>query len=110
MGINGEYYLAGHSLGGYLATVFALKYPQNIKKLLLLSPVGIPEKPVAFTPEEVAKRFNSWPRQQLVKVVLFLWNKNVTPFGALRKLGPLGSKALVRGFVNKRMHMVPLEE
>lgn len=39
---NEEYYLAGHSLGGYLSTEFALKYPNQIKKLILLSPVGIP--------------------------------------------------------------------
>jgi len=36
--------LCGHSFGGYIATVFALRYPENISKLLLLSPVGVPEK------------------------------------------------------------------
>jgi abhydrolase domain-containing protein 6 len=32
--------LAGHSLGGYIVGNFALKYPEGIKKILLLSPVG----------------------------------------------------------------------
>ena len=36
-----EFYLAGHSFGGYLAGNYALKYPQYVKKLLLLSPIGI---------------------------------------------------------------------
>lgn len=54
MGITGEYYLAGHSLGGYLVTVFALRYPERIIQLILLSPVGIPEKPSTFNTDEVA--------------------------------------------------------
>ena len=37
--------LAGHSLGGYLASHYAMKYPHKIEKLVLLSPVGIPVKP-----------------------------------------------------------------
>ena len=39
--------LLGHSLGGYLATCYTLKYPGRVKKLILASPVGIPEDPFA---------------------------------------------------------------
>lgn len=39
--------LLGHSLGGYLAVAYALKYPGHLKKLILASPVGIPEDPYA---------------------------------------------------------------
>ncbi|KAG6016859.1 hypothetical protein E4U43_002920 [Claviceps pusilla] len=39
--------LLGHSLGGYLAVSYALKYPGHLKKLILASPVGIPEDPFA---------------------------------------------------------------
>jgi cardiolipin-specific phospholipase len=39
--------LMGHSLGGYLAVSYALKYPGRLKKLILASPVGIPEDPMA---------------------------------------------------------------
>jgi cardiolipin-specific phospholipase len=35
--------LLGHSLGGYLAVAYALKYPGHLNKLILASPVGIPE-------------------------------------------------------------------
>jgi cardiolipin-specific phospholipase len=37
-----EYILMGHSLGGYLSIMFSLRYPANIKKLILFSPVGVP--------------------------------------------------------------------
>ena len=39
--IKKEYYLCGHSLGGFFASRYMLKYPKGIKKVLLLSPCGI---------------------------------------------------------------------
>lgn len=39
--------LMGHSMGGYMAVCYALKYPGRINKLILASPVGIPEDPYA---------------------------------------------------------------
>ncbi|KAI9769776.1 MAG: hypothetical protein M1840_003770 [Geoglossum simile] len=43
--------LVGHSLGGYMAVAYALKYPGHLKKLILASPVGIPEDPYAVNAE-----------------------------------------------------------
>lgn len=39
--------LVGHSMGGYMAVCYALKYPGHLNKLILASPVGIPEDPNA---------------------------------------------------------------
>jgi abhydrolase domain-containing protein 5 len=36
-----KFHLIGHSLGGYLSSLYALKYPERIVKLTLLSPAGI---------------------------------------------------------------------
>ena len=49
VGADQGYILAGHSLGGYLAVNYYLsQYVQGyIKKLILLSPVGIPREPTA---------------------------------------------------------------
>eukprot|EP01032_Pedospumella_encystans_P027304 gene27304-30864_t len=41
--------LAGHSLGGYLAGKYAVKYPDVVDNLVLISPVGIPEPPPSET-------------------------------------------------------------
>ncbi|EON63566.1 hypothetical protein W97_02794 [Coniosporium apollinis CBS 100218] len=43
--------LLGHSLGGYMAVAYALKYPGRLNKLILASPVGIPEDPYAVAAE-----------------------------------------------------------
>lgn len=43
--------LLGHSLGGYMAVAYALKYPGHLNKLILASPVGVPEDPRAVNAE-----------------------------------------------------------
>lgn len=47
--------MMGHSLGGYLSTAYALKYPERVKKLVLISPVGVPRSPYMDDEEEEAK-------------------------------------------------------
>lgn len=39
--------LVGHSLGAYFSTVYALKYPTRVSKLILLSPAGVVRDPNA---------------------------------------------------------------
>lgn len=46
-----KFTLLGHSLGGYMAVAYALKYPGHLNKLVLASPVGIPEDPYAINAE-----------------------------------------------------------
>lgn len=37
--------LIGHSLGAYFSVAYALKYPDRVHKLILLSPAGVPRGP-----------------------------------------------------------------
>jgi len=48
--------LVGHSMGGYMAVCYALKYPGRLNKLILASPVGIPEDPYAVKADMPVKR------------------------------------------------------
>lgn len=43
-----KFTLLGHSMGGYMAVAYAIKYPGHLNKLILASPVGIPEDPYAM--------------------------------------------------------------
>ena len=42
MGFTGMV-LSGHSMGGYLCTAFCERYPESVERLVLISPVGVPE-------------------------------------------------------------------
>lgn len=43
MGNIKDFYLVGHDFGGFIVGNYAAKYPKNIRKLLLLSPIGVSE-------------------------------------------------------------------
>ncbi|KAK4701609.1 cardiolipin-specific phospholipase, partial [Phenoliferia sp. Uapishka_3] len=45
--ITTPFTLVGHSIGGYLSSAYSIRYPQHVKKLILISPVGVPLSPYA---------------------------------------------------------------
>lgn len=51
-----KFTLLGHSMGGYMAVAYALKYPGHLNKLILASPVGIPEDPYATNPANMPEQ------------------------------------------------------
>lgn len=68
-----KFTLLGHSMGGYMAVAYALKYPGHLKKLILASPVGIPEDPYAVAadmPEPVESTLvNEFTQDQETDIV-----------------------------------------
>eukprot|EP01084_Bolivina_argentea_P286125 490787_1 len=93
--------LCAHSLGAYSSILYALKYPQYIDHLILISPVGMPEKP-----KEWDERFNnrkvSWKVKLLIQFFTMLWEWGYTPNDILRYMGPNG-KAFLSFIVDKRL-------
>ena len=88
--------LVGHSLGGYLGTAYMLrKHNSNdVRHLVLASPVGYPEKP-PFDPS--VKLSFGW------KFARFLWEQGATPQSLARAAGPW-SKRLVEKVINGRFN------
>ncbi|KAF2772167.1 alpha/beta-hydrolase [Teratosphaeria nubilosa] len=117
--------LLGHSLGGYMAVCYALKYPGHLNKLILASPVGIPEDPYAvneampepdastmpneFTEVKSGNDGKPQPRRQLPKWLVTLWDANISPFSLVRLSGPLGPR-LVSGWTSRRFSHLPQDE
>lgn len=112
--------LMGHSMGGYVAAAYALKYPGRLNKLILVSPVGIPEDPYAVNeamPSENENDNGSNDRQsntnavprRLPRFVTYLWDANVSPFSFVRWSGPLGP-GLVSRWTSRRFAHLPADE
>jgi cardiolipin-specific phospholipase len=62
-------------MGGYISAVYAMRYPDEILKLLLLSPVGMPHKPEDYDHSKIANRMNSTAKKLGTKLLFTLWEK-----------------------------------
>ncbi|KAM9790713.1 (Lyso)-N-acylphosphatidylethanolamine lipase isoform X2 [Syngnathus typhle] len=88
--------LLGHSLGGYLATSYAIQYPSRVSHLILVDPWGFPERPQIQENQsqatELVKRPSppNWVKAILSVVSLF------NPLAVIRAAGPWGP-----GLVNR---------
>lgn len=97
--------LIGHSLGGYLAALYALKYPQYIEKLVLLSPIGIPLIP-QFELESSKDDLLAVTGHKIPAWIAHLWSRNITPQWLIRMAGPWGPQ-IVQRYAEQRFHMLP---
>jgi pimeloyl-ACP methyl ester carboxylesterase len=96
MGIE-QFHLCGHSMGGYLAGAYALKYPNRVASLVLASPIGVPHA------KELRIDHFSFAARQTIALFRSLWwgSPNVTPQSIVRFLGRMGPKP-VHGYVTRR--------
>ena len=98
-----RFFLIGHSMGGYLAALYALKYPDRVLKLLLASPVGIPPH---IEGVDIPRFITGHP---IPSWVISLWNSHYTPQGFIRGIGPIGP-SLVSTFIHRRFPYLTQEE
>ena len=104
--------LLGHSFGGYMAVVYALKYPGHLNKLILVSPVGIVEdanQSETTTGHSLSTDDNNHDRRltrPIPRGLTYMWNANITPFSLVRFSRPLGYR-LVSSWVSRRFSHLP---
>ena len=72
--------LVGHSLGGYLSAQYARKYPKHVKRLMLVSPVGVP------IPKTTSLESKNSKKSLSVQLALWAWQANFTPQHIIRAL------------------------
>ncbi|KIK59179.1 hypothetical protein GYMLUDRAFT_170030 [Collybiopsis luxurians FD-317 M1] len=105
--------LIAHSLGAYFSVAYALKYPQRVEKLILLSPAGVLRKPDYTVPFQEIKPLymmssennaESASKQKLEQMLRtaeakqsrswrlfsYLWEEGLTPFQVVRTVGVWG--------------------
>ncbi|KAG9046830.1 hypothetical protein FS837_003590 [Tulasnella sp. UAMH 9824] len=88
--------LVGHSLGGYLSAAYALRHPDRVSRLILLSPAGIPRnpnKPSAAEEATLEAVAEAEQKQSLLrKLGTHAWEAGWSPFQVVRSatfFGPL---------------------
>lgn len=67
-------YIAGNSLGGYFAWNYALRHPEQVKKMILLDPVAYPQKVPWFISAAKIPVVRAFPKMMMPK---FLISMNV---------------------------------
>ena len=109
-----SFFLCGHSLGGYVASAYTLKFPSRVLKLILLSPAGITGREEGGLGGGVGglegreggvvggetvredddridlSQLGFW-RRMFVKIMMKLWEKKWTPSKLFQKTGFLGN-------------------
>ena len=94
--------LCAHSLGAYCSVLYALKYPQYIDHLVLISPVGIPEKPQQPEQGIAGNQRIPFYIRWIIRFFTGLWERGYCPSDILRAMGPKGQDFL-RWVIEKRL-------
>ena len=94
--------LAGHSLGGYLSVAYTERYPEHVERLVLLSPVGVPDEQDRQH-KEWQERINSSYRTRAMVGVMRTMFKTTTPGSVLRSLSESRARGMINGYVERRL-------
>lgn len=86
-------------IGGYVSSLYTLKYKQSVDKLILVSPFGVPESPIE-PPERAPK---------VVSLMDSIWRNKLSPQDIARFLGPYGSDA-VEAVLARRFPRLPVKD
>jgi len=98
------FHLAGHSFGGYVSCQYTLFHQERVKKLSLLSPIGITKHETEPTFDELAKKFGFFKRfifKIVLKIFQKAWDNKTTPPRFIQGNPRLGNM-LVNNYVYKR--------
>ena len=93
--------MCGHSMGGFIATSYAISYPHRIQHLILADPWGLTEKPSNGKPNKHSK---------LADKLGIFFSKFVNPLGVLRLAGPFGQWVIECTFADMLTHLESMND
>lgn len=95
---DGKFILVGHSYGGYMAVNYALRYGEQIDKLVLLSSIGVQDPPKETA---IVENYKQTLDSSMAKYGLTwandTWNSTwFSPFDLYRVVGSRISKSFIK--------------
>jgi len=103
-----RFHLVGHSMGGYVAGMYAAKYPQYVFKLTLLSPAGINKNCEEMDMDKWIEGLDFWKKMYMGYMWNY-WQKRKTPQTVFKELGLFG-RVLFGKYLESRFNMLKKEE
>jgi cardiolipin-specific phospholipase len=94
--------LAGHSMGGYMSVAYCERYPERVERLLLLSPVGVPDEQDPSVQERAAQFQSSWRSRAFLGAFRSLFEMT-TVGSVLRTLPEERSYGMAQSYVQRRL-------
>lgn len=101
--------LAGHSMGGYLSVAYCEKYPDRVERLILISPVGVPEESQKVLEERKARIQASLQGRLMYGTFNYLFGRQ-TPGDVLRMLPTSRSERMIQEYVRRRLPAIDDEK
>jgi len=81
-----KFHLAGQSFGGYMCGMYSLRYPEHVKKLILITPAGFSKGTPKINREEILAG-QGFFRRQFLKIQINTWQNKWTPHIIADKIG-----------------------
>ena len=103
-----KFHLVGHSMGGYVSSFYASKYPQYVFKLTLLSPAGINKNSEELDWDKYMKGLGFWQRLYM-EYMWNWWQKKKSPQMVFKEIG-IFSKVLFKHYMETRMLVLSKDE
>ena len=106
-----NFILAGHSYGGYVCGLYACRYEVHVKKLLMLSAIGLNSRPHGYDTKRFFKEFKH--QRESTKCVHLgecMWSRHCTPFGFFRNCCFCVSDMFMKNFINRRFNKLSEQE
>ena len=100
-----DFYFACHSFGGYLGGLYASKYHEHIRRLILLSPIGLKQMPPDYNADMWMKQFDEKPQKPpkfFLNILRFGFKKKISPFDLGRKLCAKSAVKRIGNYVERR--------
>lgn len=94
--------LSGHSFGGYVAVAYAERYPERVDRIILLSPLGVPDEKDPNIQRKMNWIRSSLPGRAFVGMIKTMFGC-ITPGGIARVLTEYRASTMSRSYVARRL-------